>query len=394
MRLFFTAGTLEYFNIYSKKMETTNNKIPFIVNQEGKLEDDINTFLLFKTESDWNPNSNTPRNNAQQLLNFLEYSQSKNIVWKEISHIQIRKWVSDLTNDGLASGTIIQKISVINALFDWLYKHNYLKNNPFLSFGIKEVKRTINVFSNKQQHITKKIGLFKNSILQEAEKEDIPTKEEVKEFYNFLPKEDQLMALIIIETGIRKEELLQLNIEMIKQMKESQSGKSYTLLLDASKIRIKNNKSRNVIVSSELRQKIIKHYTTADYLNKQSLYIYKNEMHEKSKTPIFISNRGNLFSHDKLNKSFKEACIKSGYFEKNGFSITPHNLRHFFASHFIANKDKSGELNEDVFMYLSERLGHSDPETTKKYYIKITNRLKQREDMEKYSELFISEFLG
>lgn len=394
MRLFFTNEELEYFNIYSKRAEKTNNRIPFIVNWDGKLETEINSFLLFKTETDWNPRSHTAKNNANQIITFLDYTFSINRKWNEISHVEIRQWIDYLTKNGFASSTIIQKIAVINSLFDWCYKHEMISNSPFLAFGTKDVKRTINVLSNRQKYITQKVGLFKNSIIQDEYKEDIPTKEEVQSFYSNLPAEDKLMALFILETGVRKEELLQLTIEMINNMKESKTGKSYSLLLNAREIRIKNNKSRNITVSSALRSKLVKHYLSNNYRNKQSLFLYNNDAVNKDKTPLFISNRGNVFSHDKLNKSFKEACKKSGYLAEHGYAIAPHHLRHFFASHFIASKDKAGELTEDVFMYLAERLGHSDVETTKKYYIKIVNKMKQKQDMEKYSEMFMSEFLG
>lgn len=394
MRIFYTKDKFEYLNLYSKNKEITTNKIPFIINWDGKLENEINYYLLMKTESDWNPNSNTPANNANQILTFLDYTYQNNIKWQNISNIQIRKWIEYLTENNFNSSTIQQKLAIIHSMFNWCHRNNLIDNNPFVSFSNKKIQQTMNVFSNKKATKEYNSNNFTNMIIKAEFKEDIPTMEEVKDFYAHLLDEDKLMALFIIETGVRKEELLQLTIEMINNMKESASGLSFSLLLDARKMRIKGNKSRNIIVSLSLRNKILKHIKTKEYKNKKENYITNHNIENFNQSPIFISNRGKVFSPDKLNKSFTAACKKSGYFEKYGYAISPHNLRHFFASHFIAQKDKKGELNDDVFMYLSERLGHSHTDTTKKYYIKIVNKMKQKEDMEKYTEMFLSEFLG
>ena len=74
-------------------------------------------------------------------------------------------------------------------------------------------------------------------------------------------------------------------------------------------------------------------------------------------------------------------------------AITPHNLRHFYASHFIDSKDNQKWNMEQIYMYLAERLGHSSPDTTKSFYVKIVNKIKLQEKIEKASDEFITEFL-
>ena len=56
-------------------MITTDNEIPFIVDWDGILIDEINQYLLFKSELDWNTNSNTAKNNAQNILSYLDFCQ-------------------------------------------------------------------------------------------------------------------------------------------------------------------------------------------------------------------------------------------------------------------------------------------------------------------------------
>lgn len=393
MRLFYTNESFEYFNIFSRKLEKTENKIPFIINYDGVLEEYANTFLLHKTEIDWNPKSRTPINNAEQIILFLEFCSLINKKWFDVTALDIRKWINHLSENGLLKTTIIKKISIVQHLFEWSYKYKIIENNPFLSFGIREVSRTIQVFSNKKTNKNFEVISLKRNIIQDVLKEDIPTKDELKNFYNFLPKEDKLMALFILETGVRKEELLQITIEMIENSISTTSGDFYILHLDARKMMIKNNKSRNIIISSSLKQKIKKHYKSLNFKNRQQIYLNKTNF-DTINTPIFLSNRGNKYSTDKLNKSFNKASLLCGYLSSNGKSINPHQLRHFFASNFIASQEKDGVLTEATFIYLAERLGHSSPDTTKRHYIKIIDKIKNQKNMENYSSLFIANFLG
>jgi len=391
MQILKTSRGFEYFHIIEKRMIKTTNAIPFIINWDGKLENEINQYLIFKTETDWNPTSKTPINNAEQILIFLDFCISSSIKdWKSISSTDLKKYIATMTKSGKREGTIKTRISGLQSLFDWLYSFNLISSNPFATFNKKETKHIINVFSSKTKTIIIKSSSLINSIVKDEYKESIPTKEEIKNFYKELSVKDRLMALFLIETGVRKSELLQLRIDDILEGKESNTGNSYSVLLNARKMKIKYNKSRNIIISSLLREKLLNHY----YSEINSKYV-NNFIKNNDESPfLFLSNRSNRLSSDVLNKSFKKASVLSGYFKQHSFSISPHNLRHFYASHFIYNKEKSGDVNlEDAYMYLSERLGHSSVETTKSFYVKIVSKVKQQLDIEKYSESFISGFL-
>lgn len=392
MYLYFTENEFEFYDKNVKRLIKTKNSIPFIIDKDGKLIDEINDYLLNKTEYDWNPKSNTPKTNAEYLLHFLDFCFLViNISWKEISTAEINQYIYYMTQNGNSENTIKCRVIAISSLFQWLLDNSYLKSNPFHQFSNRLIQRNIKTFINNGGTKNFNVSSVKSKIIKDAYEEEIPTSLEIKLFYKFLPKEDQLMTLVLIETGIRKEELYQLTTEMLFSMKESHTGKSYQMFLDATKIRIKYNRSRNIVISKELRAKLIKHCVGKQY--KERLEKYK--LINPTKEPlIFISIRGNQYSADKLNKAFDKASKESGYYKKHKKAINPHILRHFFASHFIRRKEQDGTDMESAYMYLSERLGHSSPDVTKSFYVKIINKAKQLEDLERYSEDFISNFLG
>lgn len=389
LEIYWTDKEFSYYHKKIKKMIKTRNKIPFIVDWDGFLLNDINEYLLFKTENQWDANSKTPKNNSQQILMFLEHCYQHNINYKKVSGTEIKKYVAFLTRNGNKSTSIKQKLSVLENLYVWLEDNNLINFNPFEEFGKVEVKHIIKSFSKKDQSKKRHTNNINRFLKTNNEIEDIPTMEDLKAVYNSLNSNDQLMMQILLETGMRKEEILQLTLGMIKSMEVSKSGRSYSLRLDATIMQIKYNKSRNVIVNKSLREKILKHTVSNEYKKNKVKYIKNAPSKNDNNIPLFISNRGNKFSSDKLNKTFQK---KSMLLNIKPFS--PHQLRHFYASSFIYDQEKKGNNMEQAYIYLSERLGHSSPETTKSFYVKLLNRKEMIESAEESLEDFAVKFLN
>lgn len=391
MHLFYTSKPFQYFDKCTNSMITTNNKIPIFINEKGILDNIVNEYLLIKTEYSWNAESNTPKTNSEHLLSFLDFCEL-NIQkdWSKISTNDINSYISFLTNNNNSERTVNVRITAISSLFKWSFDNKHIKNNPFEMYSSRNIKKNINNFINGNGVKTFNVSTVKNKIMKDAYTEEIPTEEEIKSFYSFLRKEDQLIALLLIESGLRKSELYQLTINMIKDAKESPSGKSFQVHLNSKTIRIKNNKSRYIVISKNMRVSLLKHIISTDNKVKRQKF-YKKNGYETDL--IFISSQGNKYSNDKLNKSFYKASILSGYYKKHEKSIHPHQLRHFYASNFIRNKEQDGTDMESAYMYLSSRLGHSSPDITKEFYVKIVNKIKQTESAEKFAEDFISGFL-
>lgn len=391
MHLFFTTKDFKYFDKHSNCMVTTSNKIPIFINEEGKLDSVVNDYLLFKTEYSWNPNSNTPKTNSENLLSFLDFCELEiQKDWKKISTNDLNQYISFLTKNGNSARTVTSRINAVSSLFRWASEHQFISYNPFDSYPTKQISRNITTFINGNGSKNFNVSTVKNKILKDVNEEEIPTLYEIKNFYKYLNKEDQLMAMLLIETGIRKDELYQFTIDMLTEAKKSPSGKSFQVLLDSTKIKIKNNKSRHIVLSHNMRTLLIKHTLSNSYKLRKNKFFKINGYDTNL---IFISSQGKKYASDKLNKSFNKASILSGYFETHKKSIYPHQLRHFYASNFIRRKEQDGTDMESAYMYLSARLGHSSPDITKEFYIKLINKSKQLEQAEKFAEDFISDFL-
>jgi len=153
---------------------------------------------------------------------------------------------------------------------------------------------------------------------------------------------DKAMLELLYATGIRVTELISLNIEDIN--------------LDLGFIRCSNSSKERVIpIGSVALNSLTK------YINDHRTSFIKNQ-NEQS---LFLNYYGNRLTRQgfwKIIKSYTEQA-------QIGKTITPHTLRHSFATHLIQN---GADLRS-----VQEMLGHSDISTTQIYTHLMKNRIKE-----------------
>lgn len=375
MNLFFTSKPFEYIHPVFKHKIETDSIIPFFINNRGEAVNLVNYYLLSKSDFEWKYKENTKDTNARHLLSFLNYIDINKIHLDEATFDVILSFIHYLKGS-YSENTILNRLNSIQSLYDWLFKHNFIETHPFDNLSSKIITKNIFSFSKKNGIKTFDVNSIKSHIIKDISTEDIPSEKDIKIIHNNLNNEYKLMFLLYLTTGMRKNELLQLKPSMFYDAKDNGDGYSYSLLLDANEIDIKNNKSRIVILNGALRNRVIKHLNSKTY--KKRLIRFR-EKHPNKEAVAFISLFGNKYASNTLNIAFDKAN------ENKEKKITIHSLRHYYATHFIYFKEKQGECLENAYFYLSQRLGHSNVETTKAFYIKTLNKIKQQNDMSDFS---------
>jgi integrase/recombinase XerD len=263
------------------------------------------------------------KNDILQFLVFLEKNKKK---INEISPIDIEKFTSKFTTQGLEKSTISRKMSALSHFFIFLLEENIIKSNPIHELDLpKQIKKLPKILSVDQVE-----KLIKSS------------------------REDQsvngirlnTMIEILYATGIRISELV--------EMKLSATYAEKNFLL----IQGKGNKERLVPISENTEDKI------KDYLKIRNEFI-NNDTDSKWLFPSKQSSKGHI-TRQRFNQLLQTLCERVNL---NNIRISPHKLRHAFATHLLAN---GVDLRS-----LQQMLGHADISTTQIYTHVLKDRLKK-----------------
>ena len=255
------------------------------------------------------------RNDLTQLQEFYN-SENVNVFndwWKKLNPKKIEAYKIHLRNKEYLSSTINRKISSMRCFLNFLNDEDLIKVNP--SEG-----------TQLDKFITKRAPEYL-------------TLEEIKQILNVCSGDnhidirDKAMVGLLYSSGLRVSELVSLKIINISDKK------------GWIRVEGKGSKQRFVPVYNQAWQDL------ECYLAK-SRPILKNKFTDDS---LFVNARGKMMTRQGFWDVLKKLTQKSGVNK----SVSPHMLRHTFATHLL-----QGGAN---LMTVKELLGHSNINTTQIY---------------------------
>ncbi|MBT4735501.1 MAG: tyrosine-type recombinase/integrase [Candidatus Marinimicrobia bacterium] len=255
----------------------------------------------------------------------------------DIEHFVIKEGMKR----GLREKTIKTYITCLNKFFRTIrIKPNELKKKDIENYleNLKKWKRsdnTINVYVNAIKFFYEKV-LRKTLTIRINHKRvrkrlpEFLTKEEVIKLFSVISNsKHKLMIKFLYSTGMRVSELINLKV------KDFEFNQNYGWVRDG-----KGGKDRLFVVSKKLKLEII------NLISKVKLFSTSN---------LFNSSFGKKYSVSSIQNIIKNACFKANI-TKN---ISPHSLRHSFATHLIQNGYAVTEVQP--------LLGHNNINTTMIY---------------------------
>jgi integrase/recombinase XerC len=236
----------------------------------------------------------------------------------------VRAYLAFLNERSYSKATVARKLATLRSFYKFLVKRKQLSSNPVL------VVRT-----PKQE---KRLPRF-------LEYDQVRKLLETPSMDNWLGARDRAIMETLYSTGMRVSELVALNMDDVD------------FLGEVVRIRGKNKKERIAPISSSVLQ-IIQHYL--EFRNKRA----QNNANFDSKV-LFVNKHGRRLStrsvRRKMDKYLKIAGLDP--------SISPHTLRHSFATHMLNN---GADLRS-----VQEMLGHQSLSTTQIYTHLTTGKLKK-----------------
>lgn len=274
------------------------------------MEKDIKNFLEF-IKSDKKLSKNTLESYQRDILQYQEYLEEKKIDYKEVNNENVLGYLDYLKGLDKKASTISRHLASIRLFYQYLLKNKIVKEDPTKGIQSPKIeKKAPSILSSQEV-----------SLLLEQ-----PNGEGLKSI------RDKAMLEVAYATGMRVTEIISLNVSDID--------------IESSLVTCKNENKQRIIPLGKLSLSALKEYMTI---------ARPNMIKDDNETALFVNVNGKRLTRQgfwKIIKFYKEQA----HITKD---ITPHVLRHSFATHLLQN---GADLKS-----IQTMLGHSDISSTQVY---------------------------
>ena len=274
------------------------------------MEKQIKLFLEF-LQNEKKLSDNTLQSYKRDIIQYQNYLEENDINYAKVSKEDIKTYLNYLKQIGKKPSTISRNLASIRSFYQFLIRNKKIKNDP-----------TEDVQSPKLEKRVPSVLTAQEVELLLEQPKDVDLK----------GTRDKAMLEFAYATGMRVTEIINLNIEDVNLAEE------YVVCKVGSK-------QRNIPLGS-LSLKALK-----EYIDEARPILIRNEK-EKA---LFVNVNGQRLTRQgfwKIVKYYKEQA----HITKD---ITPHVLRHSFATHLLQN---GADLKA-----IQTMLGHSDISSTQVY---------------------------
>ncbi|MFH1856459.1 MAG: tyrosine recombinase XerC [Candidatus Omnitrophota bacterium] len=280
------------------------------------MEQFIEKFLKH-LENEKNYSSHTLLNYHIDLNLFKEFSSGAKI--ESINHFFLRKFLFFLKEKNYSKRTVARKLAALRSFFKFLYREGIIESNPASAILTPKFDKKLPLFLSEKEV---------SVLIEAASGSDVWS------------KRDRAIMEMLYSAGIRVGELTGLDIDNVD------------FIGNVAKVRGKGKKERMVPVGE-----------TALIAVKEYLKIVSTEA--KKNRALFLNKKWRRIN----DRSVRRIISKYIHLTSNKLGVSPHTLRHSFATHLL---DRGADLRS-----VQELLGHENISTTQIYTHITPQRLKE-----------------
>jgi len=251
----------------------------------------------------------------------------------------VRSYLEDLYSQGLAASTAARHLSSLRQFYQAMQSENMRKDDPTVTIDSPRIGKSLPKILSLDE-----VDRLLNVAIKACDETDASDKKRADAI--------RLRALIelIYATGLRVSELVSLPVAAFE------ADKSFIIVMG------KGGKERLVPVGRVASKAV------------QS-YLYIRPYYDRVGTnPYLFANRDKHLTRQRFAQMLEKLGVEAGV---NPKSLSPHVMRHAFATHLLEN---GADLRA-----VQEMLGHADISTTQIYTHVLDSRLK--EAMQRYHPL-------
>ncbi len=312
----------------NEKMEKTDDKKACKKETGGKkneLEGFIEEYISF-LKIERGLSLNTVSSYYLDLMKFYKYVMSKKVDFSTLPPLFFQDFLAYLAEHDLNGKTRARFYSSIKGFYKFLFKRRIISEFPFKDIEYPFVAKKLPEFLTKDEINRILTVEFKSAVKGE-------TKGKVKNNNgaNFENIRNKAILELLYSSGLRISELAGIKIE------------NFNFDMNFIRVRGKGSKERIVPFGIPFKE-VLKSYLPL-----------RRQYEKLSKSYLFITKKGLPFTRQGLWKIVKKAAFLANI-DKN---ITPHMLRHTFATHLL---EGGADLRS-----IQQMLGHSSISTTEIY---------------------------
>jgi integrase/recombinase XerC len=277
------------------------------------LDEYIEVFLEYLRNKP--ASAHTISNYERDLRQFEVFVKSKNTPLGDVDHVFIRDFLGHLYNRRMKKASIARKLACLKSFFKLMVREQRLRANPAELVSSPKLPIQLPAFLQEEEAATL-VQLPASGVFKDVR--------------------DRAILELLYASGLRVSELVGLS--------------DHQLDMPQQLVRVlgKGNKER-IVPFGEFALRAI-----ADYLDVRNR-IGLRETEPNGSQPLFVSMNGNRLSTRDVQRLVARFRLQLSATRR----ITPHTLRHSFATHLL---ERGADLRS-----IQELLGHSSLSTTQKY---------------------------
>jgi integrase/recombinase XerC len=295
-------------------------------------------------EGEKNASKHTISNYLVDIRQYCEIIWGEDAVppykWKEADRFSARKFLVFFQKLELAPSTTGRKLSALRSFYKFLLREEYVEQNPFSGL----------ILPKKGSYLPQILSITEVGHLLDAparfQEQQGSTNPKQKLWREYMVARDTAILEMLYSTGMRINELVGLPEERID------------LLSGVARVRGKGKKERLCPLGSPAIRTLMKNLELREN-------VWLLEGSKTARSPVFLNKNGGPISARSIERMMKKYVLFCGL----NAELTPHSLRHSFATHLL---DAGADLRS-----VQELLGHASLSTTQIYTHVSVERLKE-----------------
>lgn len=343
---------------------------PLLLNDNCEAMQPAQTFLWsLLTHSGRIGSEKTWNAYGRAIYDFFAFIYANNIDWQSPPQLGMpgpvdayRDWAKGIV--GLDASTINQRLRIVVRFYKWAKKNGYVSQIPFGHVSVK---------TNRQPGFLAHVDTTGNTVespeilLRERKRSvKILTREQVIVCRNDLPNiTHRLMFELMVRTGLRQIECRTFPESYVfdpTRRKDLTHGQKIRLSLNPADMKLKFDTPRDIDVPYALMQDLW------DYVVRRRQKRERNQTDGIKFKTLFLTEDGNPYGESSFTQIFRSLS------KRVAFKVSPHMLRHTYATYLLWTLRKSKTFAGEPLLYVRDRMGHTDVSSTT-VYLHLINSL-------------------